>query len=149
MTQWCHRTKIRTKQSLIRIMLCFILEWKGSIFLIKPYFWKNIHKFFFRATSNSKFQMAHPVYGGRLLILIFLTLIQSLAQLHDDLIRLWLWFGHHQLHLAHLNVAHLWMKNPQNRIYQTNFDTLSLRATSPYTSHNFLAAYAALFPLWK
>ena len=28
-------------------MMCFILKWKGSIFLIKPYFWKNIDKFFF------------------------------------------------------------------------------------------------------
>ena len=36
-------------------MMCFILKWKGSIFLIKPYFWKNIHKFFF--DSWFKFQM--------------------------------------------------------------------------------------------
>ena len=32
-----------------------------GIFLIKPYFWKNIHKFFFIADSNSKFYMAHAV----------------------------------------------------------------------------------------
>ena len=36
-------------------MLCFILKWKGLIFLIQPYFWKNIHKFFFY--SVFKFQM--------------------------------------------------------------------------------------------
>ena len=39
----------------IWMMLCFILKWKGSIFLIKPYFWKNIHKFFFHSRFN--FQM--------------------------------------------------------------------------------------------
>ena len=31
------------------------LKWKGSIFLIKQYFWKNIYKFFFY--SRFKFQM--------------------------------------------------------------------------------------------
>ena len=61
------------------------------------------------------------IYDGRLLISIFLTFLQSLAQLHDDPIRLWLWFGHHQLHLTDLNVAHLWVENPQNGMYQTNF----------------------------
>ena len=35
-------------------MMCFILKWKGSIFLIKTYFWKNIHVFFY---SRFKFQM--------------------------------------------------------------------------------------------
>ena len=34
-------------------MMCYILKWKGSIFLMKPYFWKNIHKFFFIVDSNS------------------------------------------------------------------------------------------------
>ena len=37
------------------MILCFRLKWKGSTFLKKPYFWKNIHKFFFIADSNSKY----------------------------------------------------------------------------------------------
>ena len=86
------------------------------------------------------------VYDGRLLILVFLTFLQSLEQLHDDPIWLWLWFGHHQLHLAALDVAHLWVKNPQNGIYPTNFNTLPFKASSRYTSRNFLAAF---FPLWN
>ena len=45
---------VRPAVAVIWMMLCFILKWKGSIFLIKPYFWKNIHKFFFIADSNSK-----------------------------------------------------------------------------------------------
>ena len=36
-------------------MMYFILKWKDSIFPIKTYFWKNIHKFFFY--SRFKFQM--------------------------------------------------------------------------------------------
>ena len=36
------------------MIFCFILKWKGSIFLIKPYFLNNIHKFFY---SRFKFQM--------------------------------------------------------------------------------------------
>ena len=54
------------------------------------------------------------VYDGRLLILVYLTFLQSLIQLHEYPIRLWVSFGHHQLHLADLNVAHLWVKNSQN-----------------------------------
>ena len=50
----------------------------------------------------------------------------NFLQLNDDPIRLWLWFSHHQLHLAGLNVTHLWVKYPQNGIYQTNFDTVRL-----------------------
>ena len=46
---------VRPVVAVIWMMLCFILEWKDSIFLIKPYFWKNIHKFFFY--SRFKFQM--------------------------------------------------------------------------------------------
>ena len=45
---------VRPAMAVIWIMLCSILEWKGSIFLITPYFWRNIHKFFFIADSNSK-----------------------------------------------------------------------------------------------
>ena len=71
---------------------------------IKPY-WKKF------------LQFDHTLYDGRLLILVFLTFRQSLAQLHEVVIRLWLWFSHHHLHLADLNVAHLWVKNPQNGIY--------------------------------
>ena len=33
---------VRPAVAVIWMMLCFILKWKGSIFLIKPYFWKNI-----------------------------------------------------------------------------------------------------------
>ena len=46
---------IRPAVAVIWMMLCFILKWKGLIFLIKPYFWKTIHKFFFY--SRFKFQM--------------------------------------------------------------------------------------------
>ena len=45
---------VRPAVAVIWMMLRFILKWKGSIFLIKPYFWKNIHKFFFIVDSNSK-----------------------------------------------------------------------------------------------
>ena len=61
--------------------------------------------------------------------------IEFIAQLHDDLIRLWLWFGRHQLYLADLNVSHLWVKNPQNGIYQTNFDTFCLLRLPHHTHH--------------
>ena len=37
------------------IVLCCILKWKGSIFLMKPYSWRNIDKFLFN--SWFKFQM--------------------------------------------------------------------------------------------
>ena len=37
--------------------------------------------------------------------------LQSLAQLHDNSIPLWLWIGHQKLHFAELIVAHLWVKN--------------------------------------
>ena len=57
----------------------------------------------------------------------------------DDPIRLLLWFGHHQLHLADLNAAHLWIKNPQNGIYQTDFDTICLVRLLCHTLHvNYL-----------
>ena len=46
---------VRPAMAVIWMMLCFILKWKGLIFLIKPYFWKNIHKFFFY--SRFKFQI--------------------------------------------------------------------------------------------
>ena len=49
--------------------------------------------------------------------------------------QLWLLFGYHQIHLADLNVAHFWMRNLQNEIYQTNFDTVwSLRL--PHHTHH-------------
>ena len=46
---------VRLPVAVIWMMLCIILKWKGSIFLIKPYFWKNIHKFVFY--SRFKFEM--------------------------------------------------------------------------------------------
>ena len=49
--------------------------------------------------------------------------------------RFGLWFAHHQLHLADLNVAHLSVKNPQNGIYQTNFDIVCL-SRIPHDTHH-------------
>ena len=46
---------VRPAVAVIWMMLCCILKWKVSIFLIKPYFRKNIHKFFFY--SRFKLQM--------------------------------------------------------------------------------------------
>ena len=37
----------RPAVAVIWMMLCLILKWKGSIFLIKSCFWKNIHNFIF------------------------------------------------------------------------------------------------------
>ena len=84
--------------------------------------WNPIIKFF--NESKTLYMMV-----DYLLILVFLTFLQPLTQLHDNPIRLWLWFGHHQLHLADLNVLHLWVKNPRHGIYQTNFDTVCLFLT--------------------
>ena len=56
---------VRSAVAVIWMMLCFILKWKGSIFLMKAYFWKNIHKVFFIADSNSKSWMARPVLLSR------------------------------------------------------------------------------------
>ena len=44
------------------------------------------------------------------------------------------WFGHHQLRVADLNVAHLWVKNPQSRICQTKFWHCLLRP--PHHTHH-------------
>ena len=46
---------VKPAVAVIWMMVCFILKCQGSIFLIKPYFWKNIHKFFLY--SRFKFQM--------------------------------------------------------------------------------------------
>ena len=44
--------------------LCFIHKWKGSIFLIKPYFRKNILKFFFITDSNFKWQFFISLFAA-------------------------------------------------------------------------------------
>ena len=67
---------VRPPVAIIWIMLCFILKWKGSIFLIKLYFWKNIHKHLFYSRfklqmldvppckSSSLFSIAFPKVSG-------------------------------------------------------------------------------------
>ena len=90
-------------------------------------------------TSRTYIRVIYVVYDGRLFILVFLTFLQSLTQLHDDPIQLWLWYGH-QLHLVDLNVAHLWVKSPQSGITNQFWHSLSFKASSPYTSRIFLAA---------
>ena len=49
------RGTVRSAVAVIWMVLCFILNWKDSIFLINPYLRKNIDKFFFY--SRFKFQM--------------------------------------------------------------------------------------------
>ena len=58
---WIEWGTVRPAVAVIWMMLFFILKWKGSISLIKQYFWKNIHKFLFY--SRFKFQMLNgPTY---------------------------------------------------------------------------------------
>ena len=96
------------------------------------YIWNAYHKYIFFnscGTQISSFLTSPRLVNWnnfQLLRVIHLTVLQSLAQLHDDSIQLLLSLCYHQLQKVGQKVGHLSMRNLQNEIFKTNSDACIL-----------------------
>ena len=73
--------------------------------------------------------------------------LQSHELYCDDPNRLLLWLGRHQFQLDDQSVFRLWVKNYQNEICQTNFDTAVLLRLRRHKQHITFCELAMLFSL--
>ena len=73
--------------------------------------------------------------------------LQSHELYCDDPNRLLLWLGRRQLQLDDQRVFHLWVKNHQNEICQTNFDTAVLLRLRRHKQRITFCELAMRFPL--
>ena len=104
--------------------------------------------FSFSSWGTHFFEHSQVVLSGfQCMYVIHEASLQSHELYCDDPNRLLLWLGRHQLQLDDQSVVfRLWVKNHQNEICQTNFDTaVLLRLRRFKTAHNFLWACDAFF----